>query len=209
MASSTAGAPRKALFMVTIKDIADIANARTPHAVGRQPLRGLLGRGALDRGERKLPPDQCGQPAGWPGFRVPLLSDDDRLRKEQPVIVCGHYELLDADNEAVFTYTREYEGKKLLCVCNFTGENQTVELPEEFRTGAAKRLIGNYPEQETPGRAAPLGGSGAADRGITERFTLFKKPCAGPKTAHGFPCLPPGQGTKENMKNPLDGASPA
>ena len=78
-----------------------------------------------------------------------------RLRKEHPVIVYGHYELLDADNEAVFTYTREYEGKKLLCVCNFTGENQTVELPEEFRTGAAKRLIGNYPEQEIPGALRP------------------------------------------------------
>lgn len=40
-------------------------------------------------------------------------------------------------------------------MCNFTGENQTVELPEEFRTGAAKRLIGNYPEQETPGTLRP------------------------------------------------------
>ena len=78
-----------------------------------------------------------------------------RLRKEHPVIVYGHYELLDADNEAVFTYTREYEGKKLLCVCNFTGENQTVELLKEFRTGAAMRLIGNYPEQETPGALRP------------------------------------------------------
>lgn len=30
-----------------------------------------------------------------------------------------------------------------------------MELPEEFRTGAAKRLIGNYPEQETPGTLRP------------------------------------------------------
>lgn len=78
-----------------------------------------------------------------------------RLRKENPVIVYGHYELLDADNEAVFTYTREYEGKKLLCVCNFTGEDQKVQLPAEFLVPGAKRLIGNYPAQSQPGNLRP------------------------------------------------------
>lgn len=41
MASSTAGAPRKALFMVTIKDIADIANARTPMQWDDSPYAGF------------------------------------------------------------------------------------------------------------------------------------------------------------------------
>lgn len=69
-----------------------------------------------------------------------------RLRKENKIIVYGNYTLLDEENESVFMYTREYEGKKLLCVCNFTADQQQVTLPQEFCSAEAKQLIGNYPQ---------------------------------------------------------------
>lgn len=155
MASSTAGAPRKALFMVTIKDIADIANARTPMQWDDSPYAGFSDVEPWIEVNENYHQINAASQLADPDSVFHYYQKLIRLRKEHPVIVYGHYELLDADNEAVFTYTREYQGKKLLCVCNFTGENQTVELPEEFRTGAAKRLIGNYPEQETPGALRP------------------------------------------------------
>lgn len=55
-----------------------------------------------------------------------------RLRKEYPVIVYGSYELLLPDSREVFTYTRTLEDEKLLVLCNFTAETQTIRTPREF-----------------------------------------------------------------------------
>lgn len=55
-----------------------------------------------------------------------------RLRKEYPVIVYGSFELLYPDSAEIFAYTRALEDEKLLVLCNFTPELQTIHTPQEF-----------------------------------------------------------------------------
>ena len=68
-----------------------------------------------------------------------------QLRKEYPVVVYGKYQLLLPDDPDLFVYTRELEQEKLLVVCNFSGKEQSLQLPEEFVNG--KCLISNLPGQ--------------------------------------------------------------
>ena len=65
------------------------------------------------------------------------------LRKQYPLIVYGKYELLLAEDENLFVYTRELDGQKLLTVCNFSEQEQEFVIPEEFRNGEC--LICNLP----------------------------------------------------------------
>ncbi len=64
------------------------------------------------------------------------------LRKEQPVLVYGHYALLEPDHESLYVYTRTLEEQKVLVICNFTKEEVSYEIPAEF--GGKQVLISNY-----------------------------------------------------------------
>lgn len=63
------------------------------------------------------------------------------LRKENPVIVYGKYELLLEDSQELFVYTRTLENEKLLTVCSFCDHETTFTIPEEFV--GAQCLIAN------------------------------------------------------------------
>jgi oligo-1,6-glucosidase len=65
-----------------------------------------------------------------------------KLRKDNPALVYGKYTLLDKDNPAVYVYTRELEGKKLLVLLNFTSKEATVKPGIDISKG--KVLIDNY-----------------------------------------------------------------
>lgn len=67
-----------------------------------------------------------------------------RLRKENPVIVYGSYELLCPEDENIFAYVRRYEEKRLLVVCSFSETPSEFVLPEEFLPGEGRLLIQNY-----------------------------------------------------------------
>ncbi|MBD5485693.1 MAG: alpha-glucosidase [Lachnospiraceae bacterium] len=54
------------------------------------------------------------------------------LRKENPVMVYGRYELLLPDSEELFVYTRTLEQEKLLVVCSFCDHETTFTIPDEF-----------------------------------------------------------------------------
>ena len=68
-----------------------------------------------------------------------------KIRKEYAVIRGGGFALLCPEDEKVFAYTRDTEDAHLLVVCNFSGEEQSFQIPERFRD--AKVLIGNYSDQ--------------------------------------------------------------
>jgi glucan 1,6-alpha-glucosidase len=76
-----------------------------------------------------------------------------QLRKTEPVLVDGKYELLLPEDPAIFAYTRTTEDAKLLVLCNFTGEEKTVELPKEYDGG--ELLLGNYWEAGKEGMLRP------------------------------------------------------
>src|SRR5258708_4233074 len=66
-----------------------------------------------------------------------------QLRKRELTLVYGKYSLLDKDNPSVYAYTREWEGKKILILLNFTAKEAPVNLNDiDFRK--AKLLQGNY-----------------------------------------------------------------
>ncbi len=84
------------------------------------------------------------------------LRDDDSifhyyrklicLRKEYDVIAYGSFQALDGKNPSVLAYRREYEGRKLVVVCNFYGKEVDWECP----TGLSgyRCLLGNYQDGE-------------------------------------------------------------
>ena len=67
-----------------------------------------------------------------------------QLRKEHDIIVYGHYTLLLPDDEEIYAYTREWEGKELLVICNFSQNTPTFAVPEAFTADNSQLLIANY-----------------------------------------------------------------
>jgi oligo-1,6-glucosidase len=66
------------------------------------------------------------------------------LRKENPIMVYGSYDLILAEHEQIYAYVREYEGQKLLIMLNFSGEEALFELPEEIGYSEKRLFINNY-----------------------------------------------------------------
>lgn len=63
------------------------------------------------------------------------------LRKENPIMVYGKYDLLMADSEELYVYTRTLENERLLVVCNFTDREVPFAIPGEF--AGAECMISN------------------------------------------------------------------
>ncbi|SFI29641.1 glycoside hydrolase family 13 protein [Halpernia frigidisoli] len=67
-----------------------------------------------------------------------------KLRKENPVLVYGKFDLVDAENPDIFAYTRELNGEKLLIILNFTGKNTTLKSDLDLKK--AELILSNYKE---------------------------------------------------------------
>jgi oligo-1,6-glucosidase len=65
-----------------------------------------------------------------------------KLRKGNLNLVYGKYTLLDKANPAVYSYTRELNGKKILVLLNFSSKAATANV--HLKLDKAKLLIGNY-----------------------------------------------------------------
>jgi oligo-1,6-glucosidase len=64
------------------------------------------------------------------------------LRKQNPILVYGSYELLMPEHPTVYTYTRTMDDTRLLVLLNFSKESSTVSLDEGW--AASPILINNY-----------------------------------------------------------------
>ncbi len=58
-----------------------------------------------------------------------------KLRKDNPVLVYGKYNLVDPDNKQVYAYTRTLNDQKFLVVLNFTSNVVDFKLPKEMVVG--------------------------------------------------------------------------
>ena len=67
------------------------------------------------------------------------------LRKAQPVLVHGRYQLLLAEHPEVYAYLRTLGDERWLVLCNFYGGTPVLDLPYQV----AQRVIGNYPKAGT------------------------------------------------------------
>lgn len=79
-----------------------------------------------------------------------------QLRKQLPVIVYGIYELLLPDSEDLYVYTRTLDAQKLLVICNFTDQELSYSVPEEFALPDRKVLISNYEADALPQKELTL-----------------------------------------------------
>ncbi len=68
-----------------------------------------------------------------------------RLRKENPVMVYGSYDLILAEHEQIYSFTRTLEEERLLVMLNFSQETPLFALPEEIHFTKSQLMIGNYP----------------------------------------------------------------
>jgi oligo-1,6-glucosidase len=67
-----------------------------------------------------------------------------RLRRENPVVVYGRYDLLLEDDQQIYAFTRTLDDECLLVVLNFSKESPIFELPAEVHFSTAELLISNY-----------------------------------------------------------------
>ncbi len=80
-----------------------------------------------------------------------------QLRKANPVIVHGAYDLLLDDDEAIYAFTRTLAHDRLLIILNFTGDTPVFSLPGDLKFSGKALLISNYPVDEAqPLRAMTL-----------------------------------------------------
>jgi oligo-1,6-glucosidase len=64
------------------------------------------------------------------------------VRKNNLALTYGKYTLVDKDNPSVYAYTREWKGKKLVILLNFT--NTAANVNTGMDLSKAKLLIDNY-----------------------------------------------------------------
>ncbi|GAA1684136.1 alpha-glucosidase [Microbacterium lacus] len=125
-------------------------NARTPMQWTAEPGAGFTSAtpwiGVNPNHERVNAAAQVGDPGSvWAHYRR-LIA----LRHEDPVVVQGDFRMLLPDDPAVFAYTREAEGTRLLVVANLSDDTVECDL-------AGDRLVlTNLPEHAgVGGRLAP------------------------------------------------------
>jgi oligo-1,6-glucosidase len=67
-----------------------------------------------------------------------------QLRKQNPVIVYGTYDLILDSHEEIYTFTRTLEEERLLVILNFSRNTPVFNLPETISFSSRERLISNY-----------------------------------------------------------------
>ncbi|MGY3742408.1 glycoside hydrolase family 13 protein [Leuconostoc inhae] len=67
------------------------------------------------------------------------------LRQQMPIITNGHYQILDIDDESVYTYKRITKDSELLIISNFTDQVQTRHYPLNV---GANLLLSNYEDDQ-------------------------------------------------------------
>ncbi|WP_347552758.1 alpha-glucosidase [Pseudalkalibacillus hwajinpoensis] len=79
-----------------------------------------------------------------------------KLRKENPILVYGQYDLILEDHDEIYAYTRRYEGETILVILNFSDQKSEFALPEELKHRSKSLWISNYDvnEDESIGRFA-------------------------------------------------------
>lgn len=72
------------------------------------------------------------------------------LRKTQPIMTQGSFELLAADDPEIFAYERVWEDQRLVVVANFSGLDVRLEMPELKIAGLTPLLATDHPNATAP-----------------------------------------------------------
>lgn len=69
-----------------------------------------------------------------------------QLRRDNPIVTYGTYDLILDDDPEIYAFTRTLENDRLLILLNFTANIPRVVLPAHFALPNYHLLISNYPE---------------------------------------------------------------
>ena len=67
-----------------------------------------------------------------------------RLRRENPIMVYGTYDLILDDHPQIYAFTRTLGDDRLLVILNFSGDTPVFVLPDHLSSYDKEILIGNY-----------------------------------------------------------------
>lgn len=67
-----------------------------------------------------------------------------KIRKENDVLIYGDFTLYYRNSKKWFVYSREFEGKKALIICNFTNKEIKAKVPKEFDLSKGTLLMSTY-----------------------------------------------------------------
>jgi oligo-1,6-glucosidase len=67
-----------------------------------------------------------------------------QLRKENPIVVYGTYDLILDAHKQIYAFTRTLQDKRLLVILNFTRDTPVFALPTHIGFDAAELVISNY-----------------------------------------------------------------
>ena len=67
-----------------------------------------------------------------------------QIRKENPTIVYGRYDLILDAHEQIYAFTRVLDDDRLLVILNFTEETPVFSLPAHLQHSDNQLLISNY-----------------------------------------------------------------
>ena len=83
------------------------------------------------------------------------IADDDsvfhhyrrliELRHTEPAVAHGDFNMLLADHDQVYAFTRRHGNAELLVLANFSGEPAIIEVPDADRWKGAELVLANYP----------------------------------------------------------------
>lgn len=69
-----------------------------------------------------------------------------KMRKENLVMVYGNLKYYLEDDDKIIAYTREYDGKKMFVVANYSGETVDFKMPDELKNIKWQRVLANTEE---------------------------------------------------------------
>ena len=84
--------------------------------------------------------NSLGDPESILAFYKTLIE----LRRAHPVIIYGAYDLLLAEHEEIYAFTRTLEGTRLLVILNVSENTPTFKLPSNVQFAEKTCLISNY-----------------------------------------------------------------
>lgn len=64
------------------------------------------------------------------------------IKKQTEELIYGDYELLMEDSESIYAYTRSYEGKSYLIICNLSQDHSELQI--EYDISRGKMILSNY-----------------------------------------------------------------
>ncbi|MEZ8040297.1 alpha-glucosidase [Vibrio sp. 1F263] len=119
-------------------------NARTPMHWNNQPNAGFSGGTPWIELNPNYPEINVESALADPSSIFYHYKTLIELRKAHPAIVYGSFIPVFEEHDKVFAYVRELDGEKLFIVCNFSNDNLTLDMPEQYQTQTLDCLINNY-----------------------------------------------------------------